>query len=67
MVYDAWEIAALKSMKETATEEKQLAIERGDVTEGMPFFSVVADGSWAQRSYKTNDSSLSGMVRSFVL
>lgn len=62
-VCDAWEIAALKSMEDAAAEEKQLAIDRGDVDiEGVPYFAVVADGSWAKRSYKTNYSSLSGMV-----
>ncbi|KAG8189246.1 hypothetical protein JTE90_013774 [Oedothorax gibbosus] len=59
----AWEISALKSMEEAAAEEKRLAIERGDVdVEGVPYFAVVADGSWAKRSYKTNCSFLSGMA-----
>ncbi|CAH1377203.1 unnamed protein product [Tenebrio molitor] len=50
-------------MKETIDEEKQLAIERGDVDEnGVPLLTVVADGSWAKRSYKCNYSSLSGMA-----
>lgn len=62
-VCDAWEIAALQSMEEAAAEEKRLAIERGDIdNEGVPYFAVVADGSWAKRSYRTNYSSLSGMV-----
>jgi hypothetical protein len=53
----------LEEMKETIDEEKQLAIERGDVDEnGVPLLTVVADGSWAKRSYKCNYSSLSGMV-----
>ncbi|KAG8178160.1 hypothetical protein JTE90_006299 [Oedothorax gibbosus] len=63
----AWKIAASKSMEEAAAEEKRLAIERGDVdVEGVPYFAVVADGSWAKRSYKTNYSSLSGMVSSLI-
>jgi hypothetical protein len=54
---------ALEEMKETIDEEKQLAIERGDVDEnGVPLLTVIADGSWAKRSYKCNYSSLSGMV-----
>ncbi|KAG8172234.1 hypothetical protein JTE90_006725 [Oedothorax gibbosus] len=60
----AWKISALKSMEEAAAEEKRLTIERGDVDiEGVLYFAVVADGSWAKRSYKTNYSSLSGMIR----
>jgi hypothetical protein len=54
---------ALEEMKEAIDEEKQLAIKRGDVDEnGVPLLTVVADGSWAKRSYKCNYSSLSGMV-----
>jgi hypothetical protein len=51
---------ALEKMKEAIDEEKQLAIKRGDVDEnGVPLLTVVADGSWAKRSYKCNYSSLS--------
>ena len=60
---DAWEATALNEMKMAASEEKKLAIERGDVdSEGVPFITVIVDGSWAKRSYKTNFASLSGVV-----
>jgi hypothetical protein len=50
---------ALEEMKEAIDEEKQ----RGDEDEnGVPLLTVVADGSWAKRSYKCNYSPLSGMV-----
>ncbi|CAH1383636.1 unnamed protein product, partial [Tenebrio molitor] len=46
-------------MKEAIDEEKQ----RGDEDEnGVPLLTVVADGSWAKRSYKCNYSPLSGMA-----
>jgi hypothetical protein len=54
---------ALEEMKVAIDEEKQLAIKRGDIDEnGVPLLTVVADGSWAKRSYNCNYSSLSGMV-----
>lgn len=60
---DAWEVTALKEMESAVSEEKNLAIQRGDVdSEGIPLLTVVVDGSWAKRSYKTNYASLSGVV-----
>lgn len=54
---------AEKEMKAAAEEEARLAVERGDVDkEGTPLLTVVADGSWCKRSYRTNYSSLSGVV-----
>lgn len=47
---------ALKQMK-IAGEEKVHAI----VT-GTPMCTVIADGAWSKRSYKTNYSARSGMV-----
>lgn len=63
-VSKAWEETALIEMEAAANEEKKLAIERGDVgNDGVPLLTVVVDGSWAKRSYRTNYSSLSGVVR----
>lgn len=62
-ISDAWESTALKEMEIAANEEKNLAIERGDVDlDGIPLLTVIVDGSWAKRSYKTNYASLSGVV-----
>jgi len=45
-------------------EEKKLAIEDGNLnSDGVPMITVVADGSWCKRSYKTKYDSLSGVVR----
>lgn len=50
-------------MKAAAEEEARLAVEHGDVDkDGTPLITVVADGSWCKRSYRTNYSSLSGVV-----
>lgn len=63
---DAWEATALKEMEIAASEEKKLAIQRGDVdSEGIPLITVIVDGSWAKRSYRTNYASLSGTVSYF--
>ncbi|GFT85273.1 hypothetical protein NPIL_477121 [Nephila pilipes] len=36
-------------------DEKHLAVQSGKV--GIPMLTVVADGFWSKRSYRTNDSS----------
>ncbi|GBM87141.1 hypothetical protein AVEN_270161-1 [Araneus ventricosus] len=52
---DAWEVTALKEIESAVSEERSLAIQRGDVdSEGIPLLKVVVDGSWDKRSYKTN-------------
>lgn len=54
---------AAEEMKKAAEEEARHAIELGDVDQnGTPLITVVADGCWCKRSYRTNYSSLSGVV-----
>lgn len=54
----AWE-----SMSSAAEEEAKIAIENGDVNEnGVPMITVIADGAWSKRSYRTNYNALSGVV-----
>lgn len=56
-----WEMTAEQSMKDAEEEERQAAIERGDIDEedGIPFISVVSDGCWCKRSYNKNYTALS--------
>lgn len=56
-----WMSTAERAMKEAAEEEAQLARKIGDV-DSTPLITVVANGSWCKRSYRTNYSSLSGVV-----
>jgi hypothetical protein len=66
MVSEGWEATAMDEMRAAAEEEAMLARQRGDVdSQGVPLITVVADASWAKRSYRTNFSSLSGVVRKF--
>ncbi|KAJ8889414.1 hypothetical protein PR048_008913 [Dryococelus australis] len=52
----AWELIA-----KAAPEEVRLAMQAGDVDkEGRPMISIVTDGAWSKRSYKTKYNSLSG-------
>lgn len=54
---------AWDAMKDAAQEEVKIAIENGDVNdEGIPLITVIADGAWSKRSYKTNYNALSGVV-----
>ncbi|KAK4885602.1 hypothetical protein RN001_001873 [Aquatica leii] len=49
-------------MTEAGKEETKLAIELGDVNaDGVPVISVIVDGAWSKRSYRTNYSALSGV------
>lgn len=54
IVCKGFEEAAVKSMQNAAKEEAELAILANDVdVDCVPLISVVADGSWCKRSYKT--------------
>lgn len=57
------EETVVKEMEDAAAEEARLARELGEVDkDGVPLITVVADGAWCKRSYRTNYSSLSGVV-----
>lgn len=44
-------------------EERRLALEAGSIDkDGTPMCTVVADGQWSKRSYRTNYDALSGVV-----
>jgi hypothetical protein len=52
-----------EKMQEAAIEEKQKAIECGDIDEnGTPVIAVIADGAWSKRSYRTNYNAASGVA-----
>lgn len=52
-----------ESIDMAGKEEAKMAIERGDVNKnGVPLITVVADGAWSKRSYKSNYNALSGVV-----
>lgn len=53
----AWE-----KMKEAGEEEAKLAKNAEDVTDdGIPVITVLVDGAWSKRSYRTNYNALSGV------
>lgn len=55
---------ARDEMKKAGKEERRLSIESGSVdVDGTPTITVVADGQWSKRSYKTKYDALSGVVR----
>lgn len=58
---DDWKVTSDLNMRENVECEKLLAIERGDVdTDGMPLLTVITDGSWSKRSYRSGYNALSG-------
>jgi len=64
IVHDtAWE-----EMQKAGEEEKRIALDCGDIdTDGIPMITVVADGQWSKRSYKTKYDASSGVVSYFNL
>jgi len=58
---DEFQETAMQNMKTAGEVEKQLAIEKNEVINGIPYITVVADGSWMKRSYGTAYDSLSGI------
>lgn len=54
LVSDAWEKTALQEMEAAVKAEIDHAVEEGQVSpDGIPILTVVIDGSWAKRSYRT--------------
>lgn len=52
-----------EEIQKAGEEERKLAIEAEDVGyDGIPFCTVVADGQWSKRSYKSKYDALSGVV-----
>ncbi|XP_029171153.1 uncharacterized protein LOC114940603 [Nylanderia fulva] len=61
MLVDEFEKTAMENMKMAGQTEKQLALKRNDVINGIPYITVIADGSWSKRSYGHAYDSLSGV------
>lgn len=62
-VSKGWAATAAAEMEQAAAEEARLAVEHGEVDkDGTPLITVVADGAWCKRSYRTNYSAASGVV-----
>ncbi|KAL4101219.1 hypothetical protein QTP88_021239 [Uroleucon formosanum] len=57
------EVISWESTEGAAKEEAQLAYDNGDISkDGIPMISVVADGAWSKRSYRSNYNALSGVA-----
>jgi len=64
IVSDAIKDTAIDEMLKAGNEERQLAIKSGNIDEdGIPMCTVIADGQWSKRSYKTKFNAFSGAVR----
>jgi len=62
IVAEAFAKAAEQSMKTAANEERELALQRNEVINGIPYIAVIGDESWIKRSYRTGRyDSLSGV------
>lgn len=57
------EATAMEAMIAAGKEETAIAIKEGNVNEnGVPIITVIADGAWSKRSYKSGYNALSGVV-----
>ncbi|KAJ8964298.1 hypothetical protein NQ317_000094 [Molorchus minor] len=53
----------MQELKLAGEEEAKLAIDNGHIDkDGTPCITVIADGAWSKRSYKTNYNALSGVA-----
>lgn len=58
---------AWNEMQMAGDEERQMALENGEVdVDGIPMCTVIADGQWSKRSYKSKYNALSGTVRKHI-
>jgi len=54
---------AIEAMILAGNEEAEIAKKEGNVNEnGVPLITVIADGAWSKRSYKSGYNALSGVV-----
>jgi len=57
------EKTAVEAMILAGNEEAEIAKKEGNVNEkGVPLITVIADGAWSKRSYKSGYNALSGVV-----
>ncbi|EFA13403.1 hypothetical protein TcasGA2_TC005048 [Tribolium castaneum] len=57
------ENVALDEMLAAGQKERALAIEAGEIDkDGVPYITVVVDGAWSKRSYKSNYNASSGVA-----
>jgi len=55
-------------MRLAGEDERRLAIEANELDiDGIPMCTVVANGQWSKRSYKTKYDALSGVVNAIIL
>ena len=60
---DHWKETLAKHMHDAALEEYRIAIEKGHVdSDGIPYITVICDGSWSTRSHGHRYSANSGMA-----
>lgn len=57
------EVVAMEDMLEASTEEAAIFIKENNVNEnGVPLITIIADGVWSKRSYKSGHNALIGVV-----
>ncbi|KMQ83895.1 hypothetical protein RF55_18845 [Lasius niger] len=60
-IVDDFQKTAIETMKMACELEKEFALERNETINGIPYITVIADGSWMKRLYGNTYDSLSGV------
>ena len=58
----AWETLLAEEMKKAGEEERQMAIQKDDMFEGVPAITVTVDAGWSKRSHKHSYNAMSGVA-----
>lgn len=61
-----WEQHLLAKMTAAGQRERDIAIAKGDVENGIPFISVIGDGGWSKRTYGHGFGASAGVVSPFM-
>ncbi|XP_021338853.1 uncharacterized protein LOC110440231 [Mizuhopecten yessoensis] len=56
-----WNKCLQEDMIAAGVEERRLAIERGDLHDGVPAITVICDGGWSKRTHKHTYNALGGV------
>jgi hypothetical protein len=49
-------------MLKAGQEERELAIQRNDLHQGVPAITVITDGGWSKRSHKHSFNAMGGVA-----
>ena len=61
-IREAWEAQLVKEIVKAGKEEREIAVSKNKLFEGVPAISVTVDGGWSKRSHKHSYNAKSGVA-----